>query len=258
MRVRLRKWYLDGSSPDGRTAIVYAGEARLAGLTLHFFEAFVRDATRVHAHVATTSVRPIACVTESAGSVELAARAHGISGAWTGAASALSATLYSDARTRIEWRRPQPAAKVVLLLCGSSKFDGFGYAEYLTFEGAATAALPFTRILWGRFIGGGHHATWIDWAGGTPRHWVFVDDAPVDGARVSVESVDWTGGSLKILPGSVIREGTVVGHVLRRWARMLPANQALASETKWASGGRLHFGSDLDTGSVVHERVIWP
>jgi hypothetical protein len=256
MRITVRKWYLDCTTPDNTTAVVYAGEASIGWVRFAYFETRVRRASDEPWRIKRVSAAPLARLVDTPEGITLDVPALGISGRWRGRASPLAATLAQGPATRIDWRCPQPCAAVTLRLASGRVLEGTGYAEYLEIDGT-TAGLPLRELRWGRFIGGPRHVIWIDWTGERPRRWVFADGLPVDAAVVSREIVEWPTGRVAIDPGDTIQHGLVSETIAGRFSRWLPARVAGATETKWAGPARLCEAAGVTEGRVIHEVVRW-
>ena len=255
MRVRIRKWYLDCSAPDGAAAVVYAGHLTLGRVTAPYVEVLVRSRSATHVHVKKLSAG--FGVFDLPERITLEAPALDVSGTWNRLAREFSATLIDDPSLRIEWCCRMPRADVSIRLPGGHAIAGVGYAEHLSFDGT-TARLPFRQLRWGRFIGAERHVIWIDWGVPSARRWVFVDGLRVEAAAVTSQMVQWPGGRLEIDAGLTMRSGTIAEAVAGRWGRWLPRGLASATESKWASQARLIEGAAGVDGQVIHEIVQWP
>jgi hypothetical protein len=55
---------------------------------------------------------------------------------------------------------------------------GLGYVERLRLT-VAPWRLPIRTLRWGRCLTPRHSLIWIDWLGGSDRHFVFLDGVPV-------------------------------------------------------------------------------
>jgi len=257
MRLRVRKWYLDCSTADEVIAFAYAGEASVGWIRFFYFELLVRGADGGDYHRQHVSAREVASLIEAPHALTISAPMLGVTGQWAGPASDIRATL-ADAPTRIAWRCVRPAADVSLTLPGGRELTGRGYAEYLSVDGDSSADLPFRRIRWGRFIGGPHHAIWIDWAGDASRRWVWADGVPVQASEVSEHVVVWPRGRVDVDAGITLRDGSITDTIGGRIGRWLPRRLVGARETKWSGPARLTGPDGVTHGRAVHEIVTWP
>jgi hypothetical protein len=255
VRVRIRKWYLDCSTPDGAAAVVYLGRVSVGALSAPYAEVLARGLGPADIHKKRFSASPT--VFELSDRVAVEAPAIGVSGEWLRRAPEFGATLIDDPALRIEWRCQLPQADASLRLPGGHTMTGVGYAEHLLFEGT-TAGLPFHHLRWGRFIAADRHVIWIDWSLGLTRRWVFVNGRAVEATTVGRETIAWPGGRLDIDAGVTLRDALIADTIGGRFGRWLPRQLASATETKWSAPARLTEGAATITGHVIHEVVRWP
>jgi hypothetical protein len=253
--MRIRKWYLDCVTDAGEAVIVYSGQVEMAWATAPYFEIFSIGAPPPVARMKRLSRRPLVAVRDR--QITLDAAALGIRGTWSARGPAVEAVLVDGPRGRILWRCHQPAADVTLELPGGIARRGAGYVDEIDMT-LAPWALPFDELGWGRFVGDGTSAVWIDWRGDLKRRWLFVGGQPREATSVSRSRVEWDTGIVLLDAGVTIRDGRIGPEVAGRLSWLLPRRVARARETKWLSRACLReAGGGTSRGWAIHEVVRW-
>ena len=253
--MRIRKWYLDCVTDTGEAVIVYSGQVEMAGLTVPYFEILSSGAPPPVSRLKRLSRRPVVAVRDR--QISLDAATLGIHGTWSARGSAVEAVLFDGPRGRILWRCHQPAADVTLELPGGTVRRGSGYVEEIEMT-LAPWAMPFDELVWGRFVGDGTSAVWIDWRTGLEHRWLFVNGQPREAAGVSRSRVEWNTGAVDLDPGVTIRDGRIGREVAGPLWWLLPRRVAQARETKWLCRARLReAGEATSPGWAIHEVVRW-
>jgi hypothetical protein len=200
----LRKWYLDCVDADGNAAIAYWAKLRWRYINLYYRTVAINGVERRCTEVSWRQ------------SVSMEASAPPI-----------RRRLFEGADGIVDWSCEMPRAKARI---GSVRGDG--YAELLRMT-VPPWKLPIDELRWGRFIGGGKWAVWIEWRGALPQKWAFGDagDVRFDDERVLTDR----------------RIGDAVP--LIKW--LLPRRIRRAREQKWCS--RASLGDDR--GWAIHEVV---
>jgi hypothetical protein len=201
----LRKWYVDCVDEGGNVAIAYWAKLRWRYINLYYRTIALNGRERRCSEL------------EWRQSVSMEASAPPV-----------HRRLYEHADGFVDWLCEMPRAKVRI-----GEMRGEGYAELLHMT-VPPWKLPIDELRWGRFIGGGKWAVWIEWRGPEPRTWTFGDGAP----------------ALRLEDQRVLTDRRIGDAVpLIKW--LLPRRIRNARERKWCS--RASLGDDR--GWAIHEIV---
>lgn len=255
----LTKWYLDLVTPEGTALVAYAATLRWGGVRVDFASSLLSEPGRPPREDAAWT--RVALPQADAGAVTLDQPALGLQGRWVRSAPRVGATLLEDDAGAVRWDCHLPGATATVVL-GSRRFEGLGYVECLTLD-RPPQDLPLRTLRWGRYVSQSHTLVWIDWRGGEPRRWVWLDGerqplAVVDDAGVRGLAGD---GRLELSGG----RGLVDRRALQVVSRHLPALDTLPlgplrslREVKRLDHGALTLaGARRDEGWAVHEVVRW-
>ncbi len=252
---RLRKWYLDCVTDDGRAFIAYAGRFRLGPLPLWYHAVLLDDPGE--ARQDRFSLLPGALPRVSGAQIGWSNRRLRATGVWEGAGNGVRRVLLEEERLRVVWHCRAPACRARVEV-GGRKLEGTGYVEELSLSGSP-ARLPIRELRWGRFAAGGHHLVWIDWQGPRPLGFLLADHQPVSPCRIDDEQVDHPGGSLTLFDRRALREGSVGRTVFGgsgTLAHLIPRGVESWDERKWLSRGLLELADGTRwEGWAIHEHV---
>lgn len=255
----LTKWYLDVVADDGAAAIVYAGSLGWGALHVDFASTLVaRPGERP---VEQTAWFGVDLPERSDDGVRFRHDGLGVAGHWRGVAEPIETTLLDDSEGCLQWDCFVPVATADVQLPGGALVGG-GYVERLTMT-RAPWSLPLRKLRWGRFGTASHALVWIDWQGGPPRTWVWLDGVRQPGASVGRTRVTGLEGDreLRLERGRALCRR----RSLEVLSRHLPALDTVPlgplrdlHETKRLSRGVLRRGGVVeDQGWAIHELVRW-
>lgn len=249
--LRLRKWYLDVVSEDGRAFIGYWAAAHWRGVRVRYAGWLVSAAG------AGTSQRwTLRAVAEPAaegdGRFAWACPGLGFTAAWRGLDPGVERTLLEGEGGDVRWRCLMPRGRGEVVVAGE-RIAGLGYIEQLEMT-ARPWALPIDRLMWGRLLTETDGVVWIRWIGAEPKTVVMHNGRVVDGAEVEEGRVGWQDGGATLERRGTIRSGRLGATVLT-WPgirSLVPRRVLAVRESKWLSRGRLDGGG---AGWAIHETV---
>lgn len=254
----LDKWYLDLVTPDGGVCIGYAARINWGALRFNFASLLTSPATEPASERST--VRGATEPTEGPGAVSWVNDAVGIAGIWTGT-DPIEARLIETPAGTIDWRCLAPKAEVSLQV-GDRTWAGLGYAEHLQLS-IPPWALPFNRLLWGRFVSPRHTVIWIEWTGGTHHRWVWMDGVLQPEAIPTLRGVHHLGHGASVTwrASRDLRNQSVLGWLgeqLPGVAKRLTGRLDAMHEHKMVSPALLSgLEPEPEPGWTIHEEVRW-
>ena len=257
--LELSKWYLDVVTTEGTALIAYAASLRWGALHVEFASVLLSAAGEpVREAHAWSGVR----LPEFSGTdVELRHPGLGLEGHWTPTSPPVRATLLEDESGALRWDCYMPSAAASVTVPGRS-LEGVGYVERLTVT-RPPWAFPLRALRWGRYASKSHAMVWIDWRGGPPRSWIWLDGERQDGARVTDQGIQGLAGAgeLTLGPGRVLCDRKALKVLSRAFPTLglLPLGPlGELRELKRLDRGTLsRAGSADDEGWAVHEVVEW-
>ncbi len=229
MMFRLSKWYLDCVSSDGEAFIGYSAE-------LSWGERRLSYVGRVGGGSSLTRESPPRLTEDG---VKWESQALGLRGTWTGSDPLPEVSLFQGA---VLWQVLRPRARVVL----EGGMQGWGYAERVELQ-RIPWKLDLGELRWGRFTSPDRSLIWVGWEGGLL---VYRDGLQLPEARLQDDGLSWPGGSLRLEPGQVLRQGPLA-RTVPVLASLVPAG---LREQKWVSKAWL----DDQEGWAIHEVVQFP
>lgn len=256
---QLTKWYLDLVSDDGTALVVYVATLRWGPVSVDYAATLL--ARPGEALEETTSFSHVHLPSYEPGEVRLEQPSLGVQGRWGDGSAPVSATLLEVPSGTVRWECLLPSAHAWVALRGE-KLEGRGYVERLTMT-APPWALPLRTLRWGRYASAGHAVVWIEWRGGPPKQWVWMDGEPQ--RHACLEATGITGLSHgRRLTLSDFRE-LCDRRALQVLSRRLPSLARVPlgplrnlRETKRLDQGVLATpGADPDQGWALHEVVTW-
>jgi hypothetical protein len=256
---RLVKWYFDCVVADGRVVIGYWASIAWRGIALTWQNITVFEPGGTP--ISRSSLRPSPSPEVVSDTI-----------VWN--AGALSARAQIDSTQRpieerllasesgvVDWRVVAPAALVTVKLDGYEHLQGSGYAERIEMT-IPPWRLPIRELRWGRWVDGSanHSLVWIDWAGSSPRSWVFLDGfrvpcAVVTGDGVGSALAELVLGERRVLHTRALAE---IAATIPPLEAMLPKSILALQETKWCSAAALlRQGSSTTPGSSIYELAVF-
>jgi hypothetical protein len=262
-RFLLRKWYLDCVTEDGSAVVAYWASLCWGALRMRYAAllcgATGRDAWQIH------TLRPGAPPSLEGERCDWQCPRLGLTGSWTARAGRVGRVLLRTAEGGIRWVCHQPAAdvRVDILRPGAPAITlrGSGYVEELTLT-MPPWELPFSTLLWGRFVAEDASMVWIRWRGQSPGGLTLVDGTLHSEPRVRDGTVAVPGTALlRMEEGRSLRDGTLANAALRNLTRLVPLLPRAfreARENKQVSRAELHrCGCEPVSGWTLHEVVKW-
>jgi hypothetical protein len=192
--------------------------------------------------------------------VEWTCREIGIEkAAWIPSPEPLDRTLFESDLGHVVWTVIHPRAEATIHL-EDGIMRGHGYVDYVDLT-ISPWALPFDRLLWGRFHTHDHGVTWLRIDGERPSTVVLLDGiekryASVDNGRVILEQ---RGSYLDLEILRTLRSGSIAAAAFPSLIHFaLPSTLRQMREHKYLSRGilRLDDGSEQE-GLAIHEEVSW-
>ena len=255
----LTKWYLDVVTDDGAALIVYAASLGWGALHVEFASTLL--ARPGAPPIEETAWSGVELPEHSSVGVRFRHDGLGVAGHWRGLAAPIEATLLDDEMGLLSWECILPVAAVDVRFPGGA-LTGRGYVERLTMT-RVPWSLPLRTLRWGRFISPTHGVVWIDWQGGPPRRWLWLDGVLQPSAGVRDTGLTGLDGDreLRLVGGRELCDR----RSLQVLSKHLPALDTLPlgplrdlRETKRLSRGSLRrAGAVEDDGWAIHEIVSW-
>jgi len=253
------KWYLDLVTEDGTALVVYALSIEWSALRVEGASFLLAEpSAALLERRAWSNVRAPAW---SGDSLRFCHEDLRIEGEWRRTAMPIEATLLDDDAGRLSWACVSPAADATVSLNGRT-LAGRGYAECLTMT-RMPWTLPLRHLRWGRFTGASHCAAWIQWRGGPPREWIWLDGRPQPAAEVGDSGVAGLADeqALRLAPVRDICDRRALRALFSR-APVIERGLAgplrnLRDNKRLARGTLVRDGVPLDEGWTVHEVVTW-
>lgn len=172
-----------------------------------------------------------------------------------------AATIRGVVAPRLDWLCQMPRARATVRW-GDSTYVGLGYVESLRLT-IPPGRPPFRTLRWGRHLSDRHALVWIEWEGGDPQRWVWLDGSEQRDARLTADGIAALDRGCELRLGSSrdLCDRPVVGSL----ARFLPAVARRAAgplgsmrEHKQLSRSSLLApGQAPDLGWAIHEEVTW-
>lgn len=257
----LEKWYCDWVGADGSAAIGYWASLQWKGLVLTWEQitAFPPEGPPQRRSALAGDAAP-----RVEGSlVKWDAPAIGVRYEADRTVPAFEEFLLDTGEGTLQWRVEAPTALVTLTQDEGAPLEGSGYVERLAMT-VPPWALPLKELRWGRWISTdrSRSVVWIDWRGGPPKVWVYLDGQRLHEATVTDEAVRAPGVTLILEPGR-----TLIAHALDEVVARIPPLRPLVpvsllhlrQDTRLSVGRLSGAGtSGLITGTAVHELVVLP
>jgi len=254
----LTKWYLDCVAENGDAVILYVADLQWNALTLHYgslikvLDGKVASATSLRGSPAPKLDGTILSANQPGLDVE---------GTWEALRPPIRRAVFQSAHGSVDWHCLQPMSQVELLLRGTIRISGLGYAECLTLN-LLPWQLPLTSLHWGRYLSHEDAVVWIDWQGPETKQAVVHNGEEQAATSITESEIVFADNSaqLKLDRGLVLRQGPLGDTVfpgVSRLARLLPRSMLSVQECKWRSRGEFRTATGGSSGWAIHEVVKW-
>lgn len=255
----LVKWYFDCEAADGRVAIAYWAQLAWRRLAVTWQSIVLYEPGNEPVRRSTLVAAPPPVVS-------------GDSLAWR--AEALGCAVHVESRQRpiearlldadtgvVDWRVEAPAAQVSVALAGFAPVRGPGYAERIIIT-VPPWRLPIRELRWGRWLDASpdRSVVWIDWAGESPRTWVFVDgdlapSAVVTDERISAGAVSVTAEESRTLEDFTFSR---IASTIPGLEAVVPKSILALRQVRWSSVCTLRDGDAAPLiGRAIHEAATF-
>lgn len=181
-----------------------------------------------------------------------------VNGSWVRDGESFEETLLDNTQGKIAWNCFQPRSDVILNY-NSDLLLGKGYLEKISLT-IPPWKLPIQELYWGRFHSAQNTLIWIRWVGSAPGVWIYLNSKRVAGIA-DEEKVSFGNYTLDLNTTIVLRNDSIGNTLFRGFQNLMklfPARILNLKETKWAGFGVLKSGNQVETGTVIHEKVVWP
>ena len=259
---KLKKWYFDGISEDGRALICYSAVMSWRMLSVQYASYLYLDG-KGQAH-SESRYRDAPLPAIEGDIIRWEDTKLQIRGEWRSAAPPVRTKLHDSEEGYLDWHCHQPAARCHIQLRNEPPITGFGYAECLEMT-IPPWKMGFSELRWGRFAHPESPVVWIDLRGEPNRNWIFrgqemIRDGEATDTTVRIPESDTElilTGHTPIEDKQKIMEvvQSVIGW-MPGFDQFTPLHFLKAQETKWRSRGTLISpGQSEKTGWVIHELV---
>lgn len=254
----LTKWYLDCVQENGDAAILYVADLRWNALTVHYGSLLTVLGGRIDS---ACSLRRSTPPSAESRKITVSLPHLNVEGTWQALRSPIQRTVFEGECGSVEWHCLQPMSQVDLLLQGTTRLVGRGYAECLTLS-VLPWKLPLNELHWGRFLSERDALVWIDWRGPHRHRAVFHNGVESQVTSITESEIVLADSDtrLELDRGLVLRQGRLGDTVfpgVSRLAELLPRSMLSVNECKWRSRGFMHSSGSESSGYAIHEVVKW-
>ena len=254
----LTKWYLDCVAENGDAVILYVANLRWNAVALHYGSVLTVLGGKVGS---VSSLRPGSLPEAESGKITVSLPHLDVEGTWKALRSPISKTFLESEQGAVEWRCLQPMSQVEVILRGTTRLSGFGYAECLTLS-ILPWKLPLHELHWGRFLSEQDAIVWVDWRGPHNSRVVVHNGEECRVQSLTESEIVFADSAprLQLDHGLVLRRGRLQDTVfsgVARLAKLLPRTMLAVDECKWRSRGVLHTPEGQLSGWAIHEIVKW-
>ena len=259
---KLKKWYFDGISEDGRAIVCYSAVMSWRMLSVQYASYLYLDANgRAHSG---SRYRDAPLPVLENDNIRWEDGKFRIKGEWHAAAAPVRTKLHDSEEGYLDWHCYQPAAHCHIQLREETPISGYGYAECLEMT-IPPWKMGFSELRWGRLAHPESPIVWIDLRGEPNRSWIFNGQELIRNGDVSDTAIQMPDQQMDLsLRGHTPIEDKqkimeVVQSLIGRmpgFDQFTPLHFLKAQETKWRSRGTLHTqGQPEKSGWVIHELV---
>jgi hypothetical protein len=252
---KLRKWYFDCVTPEGRGIILYAARLCWGFLRLNYtarIEFSANDPSHAYSH----SLRKFADPVITPEKIELRVPSLNVSATWRAGSPAISEQLLSTSDGSINWTCLSPSARAEVDLNGEN-YEGMGYTELIELS-LPPRSLGIEELWWGRFISEEVSLVWIIWKGTNARKFIYLNGELID-ATVNETGLFSPLGTLRFINPQTLRNDSI-GRSLR-----IPFLQSVLKrlridldEHKYLSKANWTESNNSSDGWAIYEVVRWP
>jgi hypothetical protein len=258
----LRKWYLDGISPEGELWIVYLARLFWRGKQVRYHHL-------LHYHPergveAQTKWGRKARLDWKEDQLRWTGKGFAASATWDDADNSLLVPLHLQENGALNWFCLLPRTSFCFYQDQQEPVRGRGYVERLELS-FFPWEIPVRTLRWGRFHSANHHLTWIDWQGSRPQSWLFWNGEKCASNQLDDQEILIRQGAAKLTlqEEAVLREGPILSTLSRKLLELLPSLREVlppdylrSSECKWLSRGALRLpDGSTENGWAIHEKV---
>ncbi len=254
---RLLKFYLDLVTEDGTALIGYAARLRVGRIELGYSSLLLSPPGGAPLERATLEKGPLPDLRGD--QMQWSSPALALAGEWRSRSPPLRQALLQGRHGAIHWSCHMPRAAATVMV-GGQRLTGTGYVESLRLT-IAPWRLPFRVLRWGRYASRSRSLVWIDWGGGDPARWIWLDGQARAGGlnSLGLDLADET--ALRFDDRRDVRNRGVFEGLGAGIGRLLPAVAARPRsmhEHKELSRATLtEGGRTVDRGWALHEEVTW-
>ena len=167
---KLKKWYFDGISEDGRAIVCYSAVMSWRMLSVQYASYLYLDANgRAHSG---SRYRDAPLPVLENDNIRWEDGKFRIKGEWHAAAAPVRTKLHDSEEGYLDWHCYQPAAHCHIQLREETPISGYGYAECLEMT-IPPWKMGFSELRWGRLAHPESPIVWIDLRGEPNRSWIF-------------------------------------------------------------------------------------
>lgn len=181
-------------------------------------------------------------------------------GSWQLIDNTITEKLYESEDGELNWTCLFPKASADIQIGEKTLEKSLGYVEKIHIT-IPPWKLPIAQLHWGRFLSQDHTLIWIRWIGPVPKTIVYLNGQKITDASITETGVTFQNYRLELTGSRTLRKGTLLSTVFSNFPSLLklfPKSVLSLRENKWLSEGLLkQNGSDVSTGKVIHEFVVW-
>lgn len=253
---RIKKWYLDCTSEDGKAFIGYVGELKWKAFSLSHSSILDYDGKKSQN---TASISDVNLPEIKENKIIWKSNALSCSGQWEGKGNSLpNQQLYKGSAGSVNWDVLFPLSEVSIERFGSAENQkGLGYAEILELT-IPPWKLPIDQLIWGRFVSPEISIVWLKWSGSNPIESIFLNGSSEKAPSVSPNMISWETGTLKHIITENLRDGPLIKTALKKIPgikSIFPKKILNLYETKWLSSSEALINGKKYSGWSIHELV---
>ncbi|MDP4114643.1 MAG: hypothetical protein Q8903_00825 [Bacteroidota bacterium] len=250
----VKKWYLDYVTQNLDASIIYDGSLRFGPFEYHHSSELKRK--DLHISERTNWDNKFCKITVEENTITCLLKDKTVK--WLGKQAPINIPIFKKNDKFINWNCVQPLSRVEIIT-GTSVQHALGYAEQME-----TNILPwefeFDYLNWGRFTSDNNSLVWTFLDGDFKQILIFLNSKEVEPVNISLNEIEFKGGTLKIEDTAILREGNIVSSLLNTMpslSKILPKTGFPIFETKILGKGSLLIDGRIDEGYVIHEEVKW-
>jgi hypothetical protein len=252
----IQKWYMDCTDDGGTAFIGYMAQLQWKSFHLTYSSILDFDGSKPDYRTSLSAAGPPVTFGDR---ITWHSTALSCRGEWLHGGKPMERqTLYHSNDGDVNWQVLCPLAQVRIARSGQGADRcGMGYLEKLEMS-LPPWQLPIDTLIWGRFVAPELGIVWLKWTGDHPLESVYINGCPAARPNVTAQGVSWTGGALRHLAGSVLREGPLIKTALKKipgLKSVFPAKILNLNEVKWFCADEAAIGDRKYSGWSIHEQV---